>query len=290
MTNIIETFSTQDQNDFTAQGAREEKATIAIEPQNTSFGEELTAEKSGNFNRTVPHGALHAERAEHKKTRAALAQLRAQHAQMLAELGTRYKQQEGGNGGNPPDPTQDFLAFTRWQAQEINQQKNQTIQTNELEKQANEERQVWQAWEQAYTTSKAQLPDLDKALGFLAQTRERQLSALAQIDTRFQDETARARQMQAELHDLVGASLEKGENPAAMIYELALGLGYGGIDKTERFKGLDQAQKAARTLAASNGHEAGDTMLMETLANLSEADFARWYEANPESFRRLFTD
>jgi len=269
---MIETLNQQEQDYFTSQGETD----LSEGNQATQTNEAIEAEeKAQSFSRTVPHGALHAERAEHKKTRAALAQLKAQHAQMLMELGNTHKQQENQENRNPPDPTQDFLGFTRWQ--------------NSQQSDKREEHQLWQVWEQVRETSRAQLPDLDAAIDFLAGARERQLSALGQIDTRFQDKKIRLQQMQTELLDLVGASLNKNENPAVMIYELARAYGYGAVEAAERFQGLDKAQKAARTLTASNGHETGDAMLMETLAALPEADFARWYEANPDAFRRLFT-
>jgi len=270
MTNHDETFNQQQQEDFTSDNeaivtdaSLSQTQTAMASPANIE-----TREKTNGFSRTVPHGALHAEREEHKKTRAALAQLRAQHAQILEQLGQDA----------PPDPAQDFLGATCWQAE-----------ANQRAKQASAEQQLWQEWREACDSSKEALPDLDGALDFLAETRERQLTALGHIDKHFQDENNRLQQMQAELRDLVQISLERGDNPASLLYELARAHGYAGFDMQQaRFKDLGAAQKAARTLAASGGREAGDPALLESLANMSEAEFARWYEANPQSFRQLF--
>jgi len=231
-------------------------------PINIDDSESAGTEKSAQFSRTVPHAALHAEREEHKKTRAALAQLRESHAQILAQI----------------EKQQPIKSETQNQEQQL-EQISDSIESHSA---------LWQIWDQARETSKAQLPDLDQALSFLTTMREQQLQALAEIDTRFQNKQNRDSQMLDELRDLIKVSIERGENPAQMIYGLARGFGYHATDINARCKNLHEAQKAARTLTASNGRETGDPMLMETLANLSEADFARWYEQNPDSFRQLF--
>jgi len=278
-----EYFSNHDETDLLEKHeALANSAPIQENDHNTDRSEQTNiTQKASNFSRSVPHGALHAEREEHKKTRTALAQLRAQYTQALAQLGTRHEQESTKEQGetqqqtkdNIPNPAEDFLGFIRWQGQQQQQDGGS---------------QLWQIWQQSREASKSELPDFDQALGFLAQMREQQLSALGQIDGRFQDEQNRAQQMQNELRDLISVSVAKGENPAKMIYQLARAYGYNVGDVSARLKGLDEAQKAARTLTASNGSSAGDPMLIETLANLSESDFARWYEANPDSFRRLF--
>jgi len=256
MTNINETFNQKENDAVAHQNAETQASPNQNEGVSGKIPEKDTNAEIGapqsHFSRTVPYGALHAEREEHKKTKAILEQLRAQHTQKLTD------EQE------KPEETEET-----------------------------EENHLWQAWQQSCAASKAELPDFDGALAFLAKTRERQLAALGTIDERFQDESNRTRQLQEEWQDLVKTSLEHGENPARVIYQLAQAHGYesrhdGNNCVIARLKGLDEAQKAARTLAATHGSEAGDPLLLESLANLSEAEFARWYENNPDSFRRLF--
>jgi len=244
--------------------------------------------KPTHFHRSVPHQALHAEREEHKKTRAALAELRAQHEQMMTQLGKRGADEI--SEATMPDPREDFLEFTRWQAD-----KQQRL------RQEAEDGHLWQQWQQSCELSQAELPDLEGALNFLSRARDQQLKSLSKIDGRFQNEQNRIRQMQQEWRDLVKTSLNNGQNPARLVYELARAHGYESgkyensddgadsvADAIARLRELDEAQKAARTLASSNGREAGDPLLLENLSHLSEAEFARWYENNPDSFRRLF--
>jgi len=296
MTNISETFN-QSPHENSAPPLEAGLSQLHDSPPLTLESNLPTADRGelptrpNNFNRTVPHQALHAEREEHKKTRAALAQLRSKHEQMLSELSQVNDTENGQEAAlsetgeaMAPDPGQDFLEFTRWQASEQQRLREEA-----------EENQLWQQWQQSCAMSQAELPDLEGALTFLAAARDQQLATLGKIDEHFQDKKNRARQMQHEWRDLVRASLDRGENPALMIYELALGAGFSGHSRgeaiphaSERLRGLDEAQKAARTLAASNGRETGDPLLLENLAHLSEAEFARWYENNPDSFRRIF--
>jgi|GEM_PF-3649832 len=249
MTNIIDTDRQQDYPTVSDESNfinGQETPTSELQDKNTT----QTTENINNFSRTVPHGALHAEREEHKKTKIALSQLRDQHEKILTEL---------------------------------NQNKDN------IEQETNQENQLWQAWEHAVATTRPTLPDLDDALHFLASQRERQLNALGQIDPYWADQHNRTQQMNQELRDLVHVSLNKGENPAKVLHKLAQSFGFGSTEHSTKFKDLNDAQKAARTLASSNGQEAGDPLLLESLANLSEAEFSRWYEANPDSFRRLFS-
>jgi len=225
---------------------RQEIATTELQNEDKA----QDAEKTNHFSRTVPHGALHAEREEHKKTKIALSQLRDQHEKILTAL---------------------------------NQKKDNIEQEN------NQENQLWQAWEHAVATTRPTLPDLDDALHFLASQREQQLNALGQIDPYWADQHNRTKQMNQELRDLVHVSLNQGENPATVLHKLAQSFGFGPTAHSTKFKDLSDAQRAARTLASSNGQEAGDPLLLESLANLSEAEFSRWYEANPDSFRCLFS-
>jgi len=222
--------------------------------------------------------------------------------------GQREQEVRNGFGDTPPpastspDPTRDFLGFTRWQMQNMDHAAperaekevpaQQNIQETEMEN------ALWQAWHNSYEAGKNEMPDLDSALTHLSETRERQLAALGHVDTRLKNPDFRIRQMRDELRAIVAASLQAGENPARTIYNLAHGFGYGAGDAGRgasgtgdmamRFDHLGQAQRGARTLAASSGREAGNPLLLETVAGLSEDEFARWYENNAHAFREMF--
>jgi len=200
----------------------------------------------------------------------------------------------------PPDPARDFLGFTRWQAQNMDSTASERTQQEAREQQDRQEAEMenalWQAWHASYEAGKNEMPDLDGALSYLSEMRERQLAALGHIDVRLKNPDARAHQMRDELRDIVAASLQAGENPAKIIYDLAHGFGYGtgggaaghAGGMATRFNHLGQAQRGARTLAASSGREAGNPLLLETVANLKEEEFARWYEGNAHAFREMF--
>lgn len=247
---------------------------------------------ANTIQKTVPHAALHAEREEHKKTRAQLHDLREEAGKLKAFLqttGTNMRQENEGD--LPPDPEKDFIGFTRWHVNQINRLRAELAaekQRESNEKQAMEsENALWQEWNQSVAQSRNELSDLDSALNFLGQARDNQLKALAKVDARFGDAGFRGKQMKAELRDIVALSLREGENPAKALYEVAKGYGYGA-QNLARFKALDAAQNAARSLTASHGRDAGDPMLLETVAGLSEQDFLKWYDNNRDAFRKMF--
>jgi len=159
---------------------------------------------------------------------------------------------------------------------------------NQSNPQIEMEQALWQIWQESYEAGKNEIPDLEAAVRYLSQVRERHLTAMARIDARLSNPEMRAQQMRDDLRAIVAASVEARENPAKMIYELAHGFGYGTHNAATRFDHLSEAQRAARTLAASGGREAGHPLSLETLANLGEAEFARWYEDNPHNFRQMF--
>ncbi len=271
-------------------GERDESAIDVGELDNSALNDKTS--KEPNMQKTVPHAALHAEREEHKKTRALLSELR-EEAELLKSLLDTTSQKKSLNNESdvPPDPEKDFIGFTRWQANEIKRLREDMAaekqRENDARQQVETENALWGQWSNALSQSRSEIGDLDTALNFLGQARDNQLKALAGIDGRFNDAGFRTNQMRNELRDIVAASLKQGENPAKALYEVAKGYGYGGQNGA-RFKALGEAQNAARTLAATNGRDAGDPMLLETLAGLSEAEFAKWYDNNRDNFRKMF--
>lgn len=246
-------------------------------------------------NKTVPHGALHAEREEHKKTRAELQKMRAQALDWQRELasfqhGSRQQNMAAVEAA-PPDPREDFLGFARWQGQEISRLSQelsaQQYQVEEKQRFEAAETAIMQEWDRAVSEARQDAPDIDEALDFLEEARMSQLGVLAQLDPRFADKNFCEKQIYAELRDIVISTFQQGKNPAAAVYEIAKAYGYGR-DETARMGKLQEASFAARSLTASTGKQAGDPFLLETVANMPEAEFAKWYERNKASFRSMF--
>ncbi|KAA6404605.1 hypothetical protein [Candidatus Tokpelaia sp.] len=263
-----------------ADGSGEAEAPGRVEPQQ---------------NKTVPHAALHAEREEHKKTRAELQKMRAKALEWQQELAAlpqiRLPQAQQELPALPPDPREDFLGFARWQGQEINRLNEEIAagkqQAEEKQRAAAAETAIMQEWDKAVQDARRSTPDIDAALEFLQEARMSQLGVLAPIDPRFADKAFCEKQIYAELRDIVIGTFQQGRNPAAAVYDIARAYGYGR-DEIARMDRLKQAAAGARSLTAGPGKQVGDPFLLETVANMPEAEFAKWYERNKDSFRSMF--
>jgi len=297
MSETTDELTPQEQEYFVTRGENgfpETEATDGIESI-AGFEDQQNTDRDIRCSRTVPHGALHAEREEHKKTRAELQQLRAKATRMQQEfqaaMAAVYDKAEEAGRDIPPDPREDFLGFTRWQVDEINRLKSQVAENKRREDEARQvaeaEQALWNEWNRSVELERTEHNDLDDALNFLAEARNRQLGILGQVDSRFCDPGFRESQMRAELRDIVVTTFQQGKNPAKTVYEIAKAYGYGG-EPGARFMQLNNAQSASRTLTSTAGKAAGDPMLLETVANLSEAEFAKWYENNRNTFRKMF--
>lgn len=298
MSETVEQLTQEEQEYFTSRGESGWPQEGGTAPEENSEGpadQHSHMDAATRPNRTVPHAALHAEREEHKKTRSELQQLRAQAQQMQQELqavmAKAHHQDSRAGPQAPPDPREDFLGFTRWQVDEINRLKQEIAENRLREEETRQaeqaEQALWNEWSQCVERARTEYKDLDEALNFVARARDRQLTILAQADPRFHERSFRESQMPAELRDIVVAAFQEGKDPAKTVYEMARAYGYGS-ELGARFARLNDAQAASRTLTASTGKEAGDPMLLETVAALSEEDFAKWYENNRQVFRKMF--
>jgi len=298
MSQAADELTPQEQEYFSTRGntnVPEMQGTETLDEMSVESEDQQTVDTETRYSRTVPHGALHAEREEHKKTRAELQQLRAEAARMQHELqaviAAASDRGTNENPDMPPDPREDFLGFTRWQAEEIHRLKSQVAENKRMEelahKAAQAEQALWSEWNQSVELARAEHKDLDEALNFLGEARDRQLAGLGQVDPRFRDPNFRESQMRAELRDIVVTTFQKGKDPAKTVYDIAKAYGYTNR-LAQNITQLHEAQAASRTLTSTAGREAGDPMLLETIANMSEADFSKWYENNRDTFRKMF--
>jgi len=280
--------------------AQTEQTTL---PEGTE-AEQTGADKKGSL---VPHGAFHAEREEHKKTKAELEAVN----QRLAVLDDRWNTLLAVKDGKPteaepeansdaaPDPEQDLVGYLKWLAGQNKAVQEQSRQREQEEQSRRAEAEVWNTWDSAVTHARTIRPDFDKATDFLADLRFKQLEALAVVDPRFVDPQARIGQINGELREIIASAAKGGKNPAQVVYEMAHAYGYkpdavsGGATSDpkdthqqtlDKIAALDEAQRASKTLGASGGTNSGDPMTAEAIAAMSPSEFDAWYR-DPKNVR-----
>lgn len=255
--------------------------------------------------KTVPHATFHAEREEHKKTKAELAELREFRAAMderMRWFEAAQQQQQPAKDDTPPDPNVDVFAALKWTQDKLlasEKTQNEALQQQQRQQQEQQaEQQVWTYWQQDAASYTKENPDFGNAAKWLSDYRDKQLTALSVADTRFATPQARNTQIETELKGIIIAAAQQRRSPAELVYEIAKGYGYqmkpaeaaavaGGLN--ERIEQLDKAQSANRTVGAAPGNAGGDEMTAEALANMPEQEFAVWM-AKPENaakFRKL---
>lgn len=243
------------------------------------------AEVEGSKPKMVPHQTFHAEREEHKKTKAELQELKEFKAAMDERMRWFEAMQQPQKEDTPPDPNEDVFAALKWtQDKLLEQQKaaQETRQQQEQREQAQQaERQVWDYWQQDAQAYTRENPDFGNAAKWLSDYRDKQLSALSVVDSRFNTPAQRNAQIEQELKQIVVAAAQRRLSPAQLVYEIAKGYGYQA--KAEPDKGLaekidqiDKAQAANRTVGAASGTSGGDEITAEALASMPEQEFAVW--------------
>lgn len=275
------------------------EATQVTEEQPT---QSTDRDEKGRF---VPHQALHAEREEHKKTKAALEEIQRNQAILNDRWNTLLssrQQQEQPKEESPPDPNEDFIGFMQYQAkktQEIQQRLDTEAAQRDQQSQAQRQEQlVWDTWQSSVTQAKATTPDFDQAAGFLSQMRDNQLQALSAVDPRFANPQARVAQINGELRQIIIAAKQNGQDPAAAVYQIANSYGYKPTgaepanpqqETIDKIAKIDEAQRASKTLSASNGTNTGDPLSAEAIASMPAREFEAWIKdpANEKRFNAL---
>lgn len=253
--------------------------------------------------RFVPHQALHAEREEHKKTKAELDEIRRTQAVLNDRWNTllKLKEQPAEEPKGPPDPNEDIFAFSKWQADRLKELEEKVTNRDKQEEQARtveaQEREIWSHWSdsaKAYATEKT---DFGDAVQFLSDARTKQLTAFGAVDPNFATEQGRLNQINAELRHIVMTAKQNGQNPAAVVYEIAAAYGYapkasadpGKVELPGKLAAIDAAQSASRTLATPGGRSAAEPMTAETIAAMSSGEFDAWMKepANQRLFNKI---
>ena len=250
--------------------------------------------------RFVPHGALHAEREEHKKTKAALEEIQRNQAILNDRwntlLATGNPQQEQPKEETPPDPAVDIIAYMQWQADQT-KQLNEKMAAEERQRQEaaqhqQQEQTIWSAWESSVNQAKVAIPDFDAATGYLAQLRDNQLQAFSSVDPSFSDPQARVAQINAELRQIIVQAKNAGQDPAAAVYQIAKGYGYTLSEAAPDSNKIDkiiQAQAGSKTIAGTNGNAMADPLSAQAILDMPAAEFDAWVQspANAKRFEKM---
>lgn len=260
-------------------------------------GEEQQAEEGqqprddkGKF---VPHGALHAEREEHKKTRAEMQELRDFKIRMEERwrLAEELAAKEEPKQEQPPNPDEDIFAYARWQAQktaELEQKLAERAQAEQQQQlQQRQEQAVWSHWNASVQSFAAENKDFGNAAKWLSEFRDKQLQTLSAADPQFADVGTRTRQIEQELRSIVINAAQRGQNPAATIYQIAQGYGYkpSNVELPEQLQRVQKAQDASRSISQASGRSGADEVTPEMIANMSDTEFTAWYAKSGNAAR-----
>ncbi len=248
--------------------------------------------------RRVPHEKFHAEREEHKKTKAALEEARGQlHriAEMRAAIAETQRQETPELGHDPEsDPTGvHYLAneIERLKARENNRN---VAQADAMLAQSESQLLLGQLLE-SEAEAKAAMPDYDEAAQHLAATRAHELLTWGYSAQEVQQVLA------AEVLDITRNAIATNRSPAELAYAIARTRGYvprgAGMPAqtgangrpilspatavspatTAMLDAIARGQRQGKSIGAVPGGGGNAQMTMADLANLSDAEFQRIY-------------
>ena len=259
--------------------------------------------KEAKKSQTIPFDVFHAEREEHKKTKAEMAELRDFKARMEEKLSIISQLQQSQQPAEDPDPEPDpevnIFAHNAWLKRQVDRQQASIAEQQRAYQQAQEQAvrqqqeqqlqaRIWGAWQESVGEYSKQNEDFNNAAQWLAETRDKQLQAMASVDNRFASKAGRDAQMNQELAGIVMAAVQKGMSPAEMVYQIAQSYGYaqGKMELPGNLKQIQANQAASRTIGQAAGNAGGDEITLETLDKMSEQEFSAW-SSKPENARKF---
>jgi hypothetical protein len=206
-----------------------------------------------------------------------------------------------------PDPEQDIFGYVKWleenHAEQIAELKGQVGQTAQTVQETNEDVQLRNAYQGDAVKFAQTSPDFAAAYQHVNKIRDAMLESIG-----YSDPEERNRIRLNEEKSLVTQALRSGKSPAATIYGVAKSLGYvkaapvadpvipaavpgaaapaAAPSVTDEIERIQKAQNASRSLSSGGGSAVG-AMTVETLANMSEADFEAYARKNPAVVKEL---
>lgn len=233
--------------------------------------------------KTVPQGALHAER---EKRKAVQAELEAAKQQLAAIA--RMREQTNARKPEPLPEADDPAAMEHLRARlaETEQRTVRMEQQRELDAaDYAETQQLYGVMASAEAAFRAQQTDYDDAISYLAQARAKELTRYGmsppQINQVLSEEAA----------EIARTAIQQGMNPAELAYGIAQDRGYrptqaeaappakqGGAAAT--LEAIAKAQGASKSLGAGGG-SSGAVLTAEAIAAMDADEFEKLY-ATPE--------
>jgi len=188
-----------------------------------------------------------------------------------------------------PDPKDDPIGFMEWQKSEVERLATEQRQQQEVYQQQAQINAIDTAYKQSWAVFNTEKPDaLDAYQHFVNVTAaylEMQGVPQQQINDLVQNEERK----------ITVAAMQRGMNPAELIYEKAKTFGYqpkaAAVDETAKKAeaDIDRRQKAAvasKSLSSAGGSKANTPSAMD-LANMSEEEFEEFRSRNPRAYKQI---
>lgn len=281
-----------------AEQGQEEAVAEAAEPQEQPAETEQPGEgeERSDKPRMVPHGALHEERQRRKDAEERARKYEERFAAWMEKFGPQSQQPEQPDQAQIPDvdvdPVGHFKAKSELlerQLAEVNDWRQNVDQRTQAQEQF---RQLATHVSQSEAAFAAEHPDYQQALGYLVDAQKRA------YETMGFNEQEIAQALAADKLNLAQTAMQRGQNPAEIVYKLATARGYSAQqkqaaerprDETGKFQAIQKgAQGPGRSLGTASGGPAPSVSL-ETMANMSDDEFAALMASKDgkATFRRL---
>lgn len=241
----------------------------AVQQQEEKSVEQEKVEK------VVPLQALHEARGQNKELKREIERMRSEQQQrdqiLEQRIAALYQQQ---NAPKIPKYEEDPLTNVRGELDQVIQHQraiqNEVQRTNQITQRQQYEAQVAHVVASAEAQFAQGKPDYAEALGFIRNHRLAQLKALGH-------EPHEAQQwVLGEAFQIAERCLQRGQNPAEVIYQMAEATGYKPKqqqqDPAQKIEALKKGAEAAKTL--SGGGASGGKPTVEQIANMTEQEFA----------------
>lgn len=221
---------------------------------------------------TVPLAALNEERHKNREFKAQLAEERRQREELKAIVEDLRKQAQAQRQPQEDQFKNDPLGAIRQDIQGLRQVQEQAQTAAQLERQQADQRQalertvVNQVQEFSKTT-----PDYPDALKYMLETRANELRLLGvpqeQIEVAIEQESIQ----------LAHGSVQRGENTAETVYNLAKLRGYKAPKaQKSNIETIEKGQKAAQTLDGTRGR--ADEISWGAIEKMSDKDFDKYWD------------
>lgn len=258
-------------------------------------------EKKPDQPTTVPHEAFHEERTKRQAAERRAKELEKASEERSAKLEERlnrlYEAREAAQQPKPPDLAKNPLEFVRGQDTRLQTLEERIAARDKAEAeqraQATEFQKVWGSYGASVKAFRAEQPDNDAAVTWLADFRRNQLRALEmEPDQIEQDIAALERQ-------IVFQAVQAGKDPARTLYNWAVATGWKpemgqkqGKPQPSEIDRLQAAQDASETLSKGGSATAtSGRITIQTLYSMSEdelnAFIRRMNSKDPEGFEKF---